>query len=179
MTITETKIWFVEIFVIDCTLISQNDNFRCKQCWRFRQKEHQRLYHWSLGMYKLVFFSTHYIHAGIIVCTNVDSFYSMLESWKCPSLLVWVLSVVQLLKSNPCHMRSFDFKFIIIMLSFIVNIIRLLTVHYYDTMSRLIDVMRRRYYCFAPSQWETPLLYDHVSHWLGASVESALYITIR
>ena len=28
---------------------------------------------------------------------------------------------------------------------------------------------------FAPSQWETALLCNHVSHWLGASVESALW----
>ena len=29
---------------------------------------------------------------------------------------------------------------------------------------------------FAPSQWETALLCNDVSHWLGASLESALYI---
>ena len=28
---------------------------------------------------------------------------------------------------------------------------------------------------FAPSQWETPLLCNDVSHWLGASLESVLY----
>ena len=28
---------------------------------------------------------------------------------------------------------------------------------------------------FAPSQWETVLLYDDVSHWLGAILESDLY----
>ena len=30
---------------------------------------------------------------------------------------------------------------------------------------------------FVPSQWETALLCNDVSHWLGASLESALYIT--
>ena len=30
---------------------------------------------------------------------------------------------------------------------------------------------------FAPSQWETALLCNDVSHWLGASPESALYIS--
>ena len=29
---------------------------------------------------------------------------------------------------------------------------------------------------FAPSQWEMPLLCNDISHWLGASLESALYI---
>ena len=29
---------------------------------------------------------------------------------------------------------------------------------------------------FAPSQWETALLCNNISHWLGASLESALYI---
>ena len=29
---------------------------------------------------------------------------------------------------------------------------------------------------FAPSQWETALLCNDVSHWLGASLKSALYI---
>ena len=29
---------------------------------------------------------------------------------------------------------------------------------------------------FAPSQWETPLLYNEVSHWQGANLESALHI---
>ena len=29
---------------------------------------------------------------------------------------------------------------------------------------------------FAPSQWETPLLCSNVSHWLGASLESALHM---
>ena len=28
----------------------------------------------------------------------------------------------------------------------------------------------------APSQWETALLYNDVSRWLGANLESALYI---
>ena len=28
---------------------------------------------------------------------------------------------------------------------------------------------------FAPSQWETALLCNHISHWLGASLESALH----
>ena len=40
------------------------------------------------------------------------------------------------------------------------------------------------YYCraysrFAPSQWETALLCNDVSHWLGASLESALYLGER
>ena len=29
-------------------------------------------------------------------------------------------------------------------------------------------------YRFAPSQWKTPLQSDALSHWLGASLESAL-----
>ena len=29
---------------------------------------------------------------------------------------------------------------------------------------------------FAPSQWETALPYNDVSHWLGSSLESARYI---
>ena len=32
---------------------------------------------------------------------------------------------------------------------------------------------------FASSQWETALLCDDVSHWLGASLESALELTFR
>ena len=28
---------------------------------------------------------------------------------------------------------------------------------------------------FAPCQWETALLYNDVSHWLGAIIESALH----
>ena len=28
---------------------------------------------------------------------------------------------------------------------------------------------------FASSQWETALLYNDVSHWLGANLESAMY----
>ena len=31
---------------------------------------------------------------------------------------------------------------------------------------------------FAPSQWETVLLCNHVSHWLGASLESALSVSL-
>ena len=31
---------------------------------------------------------------------------------------------------------------------------------------------------FAPSQWETTLLCNDVSHWLGTSIESAIYIYI-
>ena len=29
---------------------------------------------------------------------------------------------------------------------------------------------------FAPSQWETALLFNDVSHWLGASLESVLHV---
>ena len=32
---------------------------------------------------------------------------------------------------------------------------------------------------FAPSQWETPLLCNHVSHWLGASLESAILVCVH
>ena len=32
---------------------------------------------------------------------------------------------------------------------------------------------------FAPSQWKTALLSNDVSHWLGASIESALYLPAR
>ena len=32
---------------------------------------------------------------------------------------------------------------------------------------------------FAPSQWETVLLCNNVSHWLGASLESALWLQCR
>ena len=32
---------------------------------------------------------------------------------------------------------------------------------------------------FAPSQWETALLYNDVSHWLGASLESGLILGLR
>ena len=31
---------------------------------------------------------------------------------------------------------------------------------------------------FAPSQWETPLLCNNVSHWLGTNLESDLYLLI-
>ena len=31
---------------------------------------------------------------------------------------------------------------------------------------------------FAHSQWETALLYKDVSHWLGTSLESALWLTL-
>ena len=36
-------------------------------------------------------------------------------------------------------------------------------------------------FSFAPSQWETALLCDDVSHWLGANLESALivYVTVQ
>ena len=41
--------------------------------------------------------------------------------------------------------------------------------------------LNTRLYCrddsrFAPSQWETPLLCNNVSHWLGASLESGLIL---
>ena len=32
---------------------------------------------------------------------------------------------------------------------------------------------------FAPSQWETALLCNDVSHWLGASLESAMYNIVQ
>ena len=32
---------------------------------------------------------------------------------------------------------------------------------------------------FAPSQWETALLCNDVSHWLGASLESAMYVSVN
>ena len=35
---------------------------------------------------------------------------------------------------------------------------------------------RRRYKTFAPSQWETALLCNDVSHWLGANLESTMGI---
>ena len=43
----------------------------------------------------------------------------------------------------------------------------------YDIFSFCI----RAYSRFVPSQWETALLCNHFFHWLGASIESALYMT--
>ena len=40
----------------------------------------------------------------------------------------------------------------------------------------VIGVCFRVDFRFAPSQWETVLLCNNVSHWLGTSVESALYL---
>ena len=37
-------------------------------------------------------------------------------------------------------------------------------------------VYLRDYSRFAPSQWETPLLCNDISHWLGANLKSALYL---
>ena len=36
------------------------------------------------------------------------------------------------------------------------------------------QMVYRAYSMFAPSQWETALLCNNVSHWLGTSLESAL-----
>ena len=33
-------------------------------------------------------------------------------------------------------------------------------------------------YRFAPSQWETVLLRNDFSHWLGAGLESAMYVYV-
>ena len=41
-------------------------------------------------------------------------------------------------------------------------------------MSRINEWSHYMYTGFVPSQWETALLYNDVSHWLGASLESVL-----
>ena len=47
------------------------------------------------------------------------------------------------------------------------------TCHSQDCFSR--DIFHRADSRFAPSQWETMLLCNDVSHWLGASLESSLF----
>ena len=44
--------------------------------------------------------------------------------------------------------------------------------HEYDGKKKQVRVDFR----FSPSQWETALLYNDGSHWLGASLESALQV---
>ena len=49
-----------------------------------------------------------------------------------------------------------------------------------QTCANVIYSSKARFYCradsrFAPSQWETALLCNDVSHWLGVSLESVLY----
>ena len=39
-----------------------------------------------------------------------------------------------------------------------------------------MNTIYRADFRFAPSQWETALLYNDASHWLGASLESALHL---
>ena len=43
-------------------------------------------------------------------------------------------------------------------------------------MTQVNEVYIRADSRFAPSQWETALLCNDVSHWLGANLKSALYI---
>ena len=50
-----------------------------------------------------------------------------------------------------------------------------LTVHVMITQCLGLKTYIRAASRFAPSQWETALLCNDVSHWLGASLESAFY----
>ena len=51
----------------------------------------------------------------------------------------------------------------------------LISRHRYETVCSHFIIYPRAESRFAPSQWETALLCNGVSHWLGASLESALY----
>ena len=95
-----------------------------------------------------------------------------LEQHNVVILLAILLFVEQLVEANNTSKIQITL--------FLGNIVMYLYLHHSSRMKsyRLLrfcsSARLRADYRFAPSQWETALLCNNVSHWLGASLESAL-----
>ena len=107
----------------------------------------------------------------ILLCPSMYSY--VIGSHFCSILLILTVQLITN-TSEQYLLQSFSFKIYFLWHYYVIShpdICRHLTLsfrHLCSTDSR-----------FAPSQWETALLCNDVSHWLGASLESALFMSGR
>ena len=130
-------------------------------------------------------------HAGIIILAQIFRWVNesaAVVSWRCQYLKLWRLSLLHALYIRMIRwvnfkatslavlwQPSFQIALNVLMVFWCRLIFWCLSVVYFTEGIRNI-YFRADSMFVLPNQWETPLQSNAVSHWLGASLESALYL---
>ena len=107
-------------------------------------------------------------HCHLVLTWNMmERNESLIVTWK---LLLYVRFIYHVYCVNKLDLNSRYMWYIFVYILIMVEFTPILRGHFFD-IGKIIPRADSR---FAPSQWETALPCNGVSHWLGASLESAL-----